>query len=44
MAQFRTPEMTVLNINSIHYKLIYFEEDVTHLTSSGNYKYRDVEQ
>ena len=32
MAQFRTVEMTVLNLNDIHYKLIYSEEDFTHLT------------
>jgi len=37
MAQFRTAEMTALNLNGIHYKLVYFEEDFTHLTSSGNY-------
>lgn len=37
MAQFRTVETIVLNLNDIHYKLIYLEEDFTHLTSSGNY-------
>jgi len=29
--------MAVFNLNDIHYKLIYFEEDCTHLTSSSNY-------
>jgi len=33
MAQFRAAEMTVLNLSGIYYKLIYFEEDFTHLTS-----------
>jgi hypothetical protein len=37
MAQFRTAEMTVSNLNGLHYKLIYFEQDFTHLTSSGKY-------
>jgi len=36
--------MRVFNLNGIHYKLIYFEEDFTHLTSSGKHTYRDVEQ
>ena len=33
MAQFRTAGMTILNLNVVHYQLIYFEEDVTPLTS-----------
>jgi hypothetical protein len=37
MAQFKRAETTVLSLNGIHYKLIYFEEDFTHLTASGNY-------
>ena len=34
MAQFQTAEMTVLNSNGIRYKLICFEEDLTHSSLS----------